>query len=229
VFGAFLELIRRIYDTAVKRLAASDLFTSEMFNILRVFAAANIIGQFVRLYDAVDTKAPSSEDVAPASSASALAQPAGSENYFEFFQKNSADLSLLDPAAINDITAFYTFLKGARDATGAFRLWNEPRRTTAIEKDDVVSVVYLCFLMTVHGKLALECIIGSKKNRKSVDDIVAGVLLQCFAFLDHVVAQDDFRRPRIEERRASCADLKQKYAYEFGPTESPLASTQPAA
>src|ERR1700722_6799260 len=33
VLGVFVEIVRRIYDTAARRIAIIDLFTSEMFNI----------------------------------------------------------------------------------------------------------------------------------------------------------------------------------------------------
>jgi|HubBroStandDraft_4_1064222.scaffolds.fasta_scaffold171015_2 hypothetical protein len=229
VFGAFLELLRRIHDTAVKRLAIVDLFTSEIFNILRAFAAANIIGGFARLYDITDTEelaGPGNATGAPP--AAGLAHSAGGENYFNIFQSSSPDLSLLDPSVVNDITAFYTFLKTARDATGAFRQWQDPRYSAAIKKEDIVTVVYLCFLMTVHGMLALEHIVVSRNNWDLIEDISAGVLLQGFAILDSVVPHEDFRRPRIEQRREHCAQLQQKYGYEFGPIKPQLSSIRPA-
>jgi len=37
VFGTFIELLRRTYDSAIKRLAAIDLFTSEILSIARIF------------------------------------------------------------------------------------------------------------------------------------------------------------------------------------------------
>jgi hypothetical protein len=229
VLGAFLELLRRIYDTAVKRLAIVDLFTSEMFNILRAFAAANIIGGFARLYDIADTEELAGPGTVTGSPpAAGLAHPAGDENYYDIFQSSSADLSLLDPSVVNDITAFYTFLKTARDATGAFRQWQDPRYSAAIKKEDIVTVVYLCFLMTVHGMLALERIVVSRNNWDLIEDISAGVLLQSFAILDSVVPRDDFRRPRIEQRREHCAQLQQKYGYEFGPVKPQLSSIRPA-
>jgi hypothetical protein len=36
VFGTFIELLRRTYDTALRRLATIDMFTSEILSIMRV-------------------------------------------------------------------------------------------------------------------------------------------------------------------------------------------------
>ena len=71
VFGTFIELLRRTYDTALRRLATIDMFTSEILSIMRVFGSANIIGDFVRLYDR--TRSP----VVPTSDAVAAASTAG--------------------------------------------------------------------------------------------------------------------------------------------------------
>jgi hypothetical protein len=119
VFGTFIELLRRTYDTAVKRLSTIDLFTSEILSIMRVFAAGNIVGEFVRLYDKVDSGDPDTGRSAPSGSQpsekslqSGFADSARKENYFSIFDKNSSDLGSLDPAVVNDITAFYHFPQG---------------------------------------------------------------------------------------------------------------------
>lgn len=228
-FGVLAELVRRIYDTAVKRLAVTDLFTSEMFSILRTFVAGNIIGKLTLLYDMADKEAHAAAGMkAETRSAAALARPAGSENYFSIFETSSSDLGLLDPAVINDITAFYTFLKAARDATGALKSWTDEPYTAAMKKEDIVNIVYLCFLMTLQGRLALGRLIVSKDNFRLVEDILAGVLLQCFVLLNFAIPPGDFRRDKIVERRKMCAELRKDYNYQFGP-EMPVEENKAAA
>jgi hypothetical protein len=231
VFGTFVELLRRTYDAAIKRLSTIDLFTSEVLSIVRVFASGNIIGHFVRLYDKIDagqTEAfrdhSSSAPAQLSSSPSGFADTARKENYFSIFDKNSSDLGGLDPAAVNDITAFYTFLKASRDATGSMDRWKDPNHDTSMKKEDLITIIYLCFLMTIHGSLALDRLVSSEANRSIVGNIVSGVQLQCFVFLDCAVPRNDFRFARIEERRENCAMLRAKYGYDFGPT---LAGTPP--
>lgn len=220
VFGTFIELIRRIYDTAIKRMATVDLFTSEILSIFRVFTAANIIGDFVLLYDRLVSKVPVSKEQIiatpiPTSLPKGFADVARGENYFNIFENNSAELGALDPAVIHDVTAFYTFLRASRDATGALRLWKEPDYDITSKMEDIVSIVFLCFLMTVHGKRALDSLVYSSENRRIIDDILSGVLLQCFSFLDTTLRWDDFRRPRINQRSQVCARLRKDYGYRW--------------
>ncbi len=218
IFGTFIELLRRTYDSAIKRLASIDLFTSEILSIMRVFASANIIGDFVRLYVQIDTPKQTSQsekDPHTGKGPVGFADSARSEDYFTIFNKNVSDLASLDPAVVNDITAFYTFLKASRDATGAIQLWKSPEYEASAKKEDIVAVIYLCFLMSVHGQLALDRLISSDVNRKIADDIFAGVMLQCFGFLVQTIPKDDFRWPRIDQRRGKCEQLRKDYNYAF--------------
>jgi hypothetical protein len=218
VFGTFIELLRRTYDTAIKRLASIDLFTSEILSIMRVFASANIIGDFVRLYVQIDTRKQASQSETDPNTGKGpvgFADSARREDYFTIFNKNVSDLASLDPAVVNDITAFYTFLKASRDATGAIQLWKSPEYEASAKKADIVAIIYLCFLMSVHGQLALDRLITSDVNRKIADDIFAGVMLQCFGFLGRIIPKDDFRWPRIDQRRGKCDQLRKDYNYDF--------------
>jgi hypothetical protein len=221
IFGTILEVLRRTYETAVKRLATIDLFSIEMLSIMRVFAAANIIGDFVCLYDKATPSGGPNQSAAdgtkPKPSPIGFADSARKENYFSIFDKNSTELGGVDPAIVNDVTAFYTFLRASRDATGALQLWKEPSYDVERMKADVIAIIYLCFLMSVHGLRALDVLITSKNNKYIANDIVAGVQLQCFAFLDYVLPDEDFRRERLDQRRTDCRKLQQEYGYLFGP------------
>lgn len=82
VFGTFIELLRRTYDAALKRLATIDLFTSEILSIIRVFASANIIGDFIRLYDRTGTAVGSASDPIVGTAGIGFADSARNEDYF---------------------------------------------------------------------------------------------------------------------------------------------------
>jgi hypothetical protein len=177
-----------------------------------VFAAGNIVGQFVRLYDKIGQDPPTQGE--------GLADAARGENYLSIFEASASDSGLLEPALVKDITAFYTFLKASRDATGALKLWEKPYEAE-MKQQDVITIVYLCFLLSVHGHLALKNLIWSSHNFTIAEDVLAGVLLQCFTFLHRVLPDDDFRKPRITQRRPLCVELKKKYCYKFGPDPLP--------
>jgi hypothetical protein len=232
VFGTFIELLRRTYDAAIKRLATIDLFTSEILSIMRVFASANIVGDFVRLYDRLEETGNVAVQMgnAPAektegTGAFGFADAARNEDYFTIFNANAADLASLDPAVVNDIAAFYTFLKASRDATGAMQLWKSPQYQMHDKRRDIIAIIFACFLMSLHGQQALEKLIASNNNREIANDIFAGVMLQCFAFLYYVIPATDFRWERIENRRQKCEGLRLLFSYEI-PLERNL-SKQP--
>lgn len=228
VFGTFIELLRRTYDAALKRLATIDLFTSEILSIMRVFASANIIGDFIRLYARTNAPVKSASDHVAAFGTGGVgfADTARKEDYFTIFNNSASDLATLDSAVANDITAFYTFLKASRDATGAIQLWKSPEYEEADKRDDIVAIVYLCFLMSVHGQLGLEKLITSENNLRIANDIFAGVMLQCFHFLIYVLPKDDYRWRRIEQRRKRCEGFGLMFGYEFANEPTVCAAAQ---
>jgi hypothetical protein len=119
------------------------IFTSEILSIFRVFAAANIVGYFVYLYDRIEhsTKVGGSESPSPVG----FADTARKENYFCIFERNSGELGTVDPSAVNDVTAFYAFLRAARDATRSIQLWKNPDYNSETMKADIIGVILFVF------------------------------------------------------------------------------------
>src|SRR5262249_963243 len=120
-----------------------------------------------------------------------FADTARRENYFSIFEKNASDIGFLDPGLVNDVTAFYTFLKGSRDATLVMNRWSESHYDYAKKKEDIIGIIYLVFLMMVHGKRSLDRLLKSSGNERFAEDIIAGIMLQCFFFLDRVMSDTD--------------------------------------
>ena len=220
LLGAFLELIRRTLDTAFKRLTMIDLFVAEIVSILRVFSAANIIGDFAAQYLRV-SDATASHSSTESDSGIGFADSARKENYLTVFEKNSAELGALGSAVVNDVTAFWTFFKASRDATGAIANWAKANYSAQQKKEDLIAIIHLCFLMTLHGHEALKSLIplNHKKNLEHAEDILAGVQLQCFMFLDAVLP---IGRARLNQRRERCEILARRYQYAFVAGKQPI-------
>ncbi|MDA9503575.1 hypothetical protein XI09_01715 [Bradyrhizobium sp. CCBAU 11386] len=216
LLGALLELIRRTLDTAFKRLTTIDLFVAEIVSILRVFSAANIIGDFAAQYLRVSDATASHSSTEPDSGVG-FADSARKESYLTVFEKNSAELGALGSQVVNNVTAFSTFFKASRDATGAIANWTKAGYSQQQKKDDLIAIIDLCFLMTLHGHEALKYLISPnhENNFKHAENILASVQLQCFMFLDAVLPMDNFRRPRLKQRRERCEKLAQQYGYVF--------------
>ncbi|MGY3487943.1 hypothetical protein ACVW1C_005826 [Bradyrhizobium sp. USDA 4011] len=88
-------------------------------------------------------------------------------DYFTIFKANASDLASLDPAVVNDITAFYTFLKASRDATGAMQLWTSPQHQVVDKQKDIIAIIFSCFLMSVHGQRGLKSSSVPRKTGRS--------------------------------------------------------------
>lgn len=217
VVAAILELLRRLYETIIKRMSTYESFSSEIISIVRSFSSGNIVGQFIRLYDVIDQEAAKTADGITGEhhiASSAFARPAGKENYFNVFEKNCSDLGVLPAKAVNDIVAFYTFLKAARDATGRTKMWKNQSYEKWKKKEDVIGIVYLCFLMTIHAKASLRILL-KKKNITIANDIVDVVWWQCFRFLFEVIPEADYLYGWIKQRKTECLKIEAKYGYEY--------------
>jgi hypothetical protein len=121
IFGGFIGVISRLIENAQKRLGTVDLFTSEILSIGQVFTSSNIVGAFVQLYDRLARAQPEQDTVGPGG----FADVARKESYSSVFDKNNSDLGHLSSDVVSNITAFYTFFKASRDATGAIQLWGK--------------------------------------------------------------------------------------------------------
>ena len=188
--GSLFALYKYLDNLAKNRLGAIDLIAGEIVGIGRVFAAANIIGGFIEQYQAT---------LYGQATIRGFADSAGKESYYTMYERSTDGLGSISPALLEHIALFYTFLKGARDATGALRLWNA-RYPSSQKRVDIVNIIYLCFLQILNGRHALENLIDDQNQRTRSVDIFLGIELQCFAFLLLSISSDDYRFPGLEAR-----------------------------
>jgi hypothetical protein len=220
-FGGLTTIAAKLIENSQKRLATVDLFTSEILSIGRVFISSNIVGMFVHLFDELSKP----NLVLEASSNGGLDAPlqigpfgfadaARKESYFTIFEKNSTDLGPLSADIISDVTAFYTFLKASRDATGAMSLWKEPYYVNSMQRNDVISVLYNCFLMAIHGRLALNGLIEQDQRAKYASEVFNSIEVKCYCFLITVLQRFDQRYRILYERRDYYLGVAKCYANE---------------
>jgi hypothetical protein len=195
-----------LHTTITKRRGAAAMMTSEIMAIARIFAAANIVGEFVEQYARLEKTG--------AMTPNGFGDVARKENYFSIFDKTVENLSSLQLKALYDVTSFYTFMKAARDATGAISLWKEGYPVEQC-KEDVVSIVYLCFLQLMHGHFAVEGLIEKNETKHLLwaEEIFTGTELQCFLFLFLVLKEGDFRRDAINLRGARYEALAKMHGF----------------
>jgi hypothetical protein len=219
IFGGLITISAKLIESSQKRLATVDLFASEILSIGRVFVSINIVGSFIHLFEQLskETSHPDDHSSAevkngPPGGPQGFADAARKESYFTIFEKNNADLGPLAADIISDVTAFYTFLKASRDATGSMSLWKESYYNGDMRRNDIISIIYNCFLMAIHGRKSLCHLIEEKNRVKYAVDVFNSIELKCYCFLLTVLEPLDPRFRLLSERRDFYMNVIKSYA-----------------
>lgn len=147
IVGVGGGIVRLYWERANLRVGTADALASDILSIGRVFLAGDIIGDFARLSWNADS-------AGSAPKPRGFADIARSENYFTVFEANLSEIRGLPVGPVSEVTAFYTMLKGSRDATGALAGWPHQGRSTQ-PKRDVANIIYMCLLCAEHGRRAV--------------------------------------------------------------------------
>jgi hypothetical protein len=130
------------------------------------------------------------------------------ENYFPVFENNTADLQTLEARVVIKITAFYTYMKAARDAgrslsaigaqdeDGAFPAVSSPRNTS--RQEVLRNLLYMLYLAFESGRLAIEDLVEYEPER--ADDIITILIseLEAYRFLrSQFIDEADVRHQRL--------------------------------
>jgi hypothetical protein len=212
LFAFCCLIIGWAYRSASARLGVVDLFACEIATLCRVGTVFDIGKHFVALYEPAEPRL--SQRQAPTTGR--LPQDAGpfvsQEQYFPVFDSNSRDLQLLEARVVNDIVAFYTYMKAMRDslrrlasieaahhdtvATTPTGLRDESQRQLAI-----LNVIYMTYLAYESGRLAIESLVEFDPAKAENCMVVLITELTCYAFLVRCFGESDLRRKRLELRR----------------------------
>lgn len=218
------------YDLANKRAGTIDMITSDIISIARLFVALQVLDDFMA--DArCCKKAKLSAGTTPgdpASDASADPRPghgtpnprgrgfadsARSSDYFAVFHAVILDLRALDAGPVNDVTAFYTFFKGGRDATESAERWKNLDYPPQSKINDIVAIIYAMNLSLIHGRRAIRILVQDPTLRKAVDKIFKDLIVKGLLFLEEFLtdkgdARREYNVARIEALCAEDDELK---------------------
>jgi hypothetical protein len=190
ITGALLAGFLKLYDIGEKRLGTVDLFANDILSIIRVLSAKNTTESLVRHYEN-----PTLAD---------YPDTARREDYLGLFGSCAKDLGFLPRTTIAQVTAFYTFLKAARDTRGTLSAINQTKTGQAEyvldkEKQDILlNTMYLMFLCLEAGYYALLSLEDDKAEFAKYDPMLKRKLSQTSKFLKSVLPPDDPRRMRLE-------------------------------
>jgi len=190
------------------RLGVVDLFACEISTLCRVSAALDSVQRRVEAFDAGPVPGPpppASPALAPATPGSTPAPPppkaaaeaahpfTSQEDYFPVFSANSHDLQSLEASTVITITAFYTYMKAARDGLRALA-------DIVPDKDDLApppatglapgvwrgaqrNILYMLFLAMEAGRQAVGHLVEFEPEKAERTIIVLLSELEAYRFL----------------------------------------------
>lgn len=229
--GALLAVIggtvARFYELANKRAGTIDMITSDIISITRLFVAVQVLDDFMAdarhcrdamrnagttpKGPAIDARGdPRPGNGAPTPRGQGFADKARSSDYFAVFHAVIPDLRALDAGPVNDVTAFYTFFKGGRDATESAERWKNADYPPQSRINDIVAIIYAMNLSLLHGRRAIRILVQDPTLRKAADKIFEDLIIEGLSFLDEFlpVNGDDRRKYNRARIDAMCAEDK---------------------
>jgi hypothetical protein len=223
LFGAFLAVVggtaARFYDLANRRAGTIDMIASDIISTIRLIVALNILDDFMAKAKALQAevdKGPASGAQAPAPAADAAAHQRGGtreqlgpgfadtarrSDYFAVFNALITDLRALDSWTVSHVTAFYTFLKGARDATESLERWKNTEYRAEWKINDIVAIIYAMNLCVIHGRCAIGLLVQDADIRQTVDTFLKGVIVKNVRFIDETIRDDHDLRWQVNRAR----------------------------
>jgi hypothetical protein len=197
IYGAVLAWA---YLSASSRLGVVDLFACEIITLCRVGLTFDIAKYYVEQYKT------------PGATAAFVSE----EDYFPVFDNNSRDLQLLESSIVNNITAFYTYMKATRDSLRKLALVkiSKPAKTKLTSPDEkpeldawqatMFSVLFLSF---ESGRNAISELIEYEPRAAENKMVMLITELTLYSFLLEYFErrarpeQDQLWRSRLKVRR----------------------------
>jgi hypothetical protein len=188
------------YLSASARLGVVDLFACEIITICRVGVAFDIGKSYVEQYKQ-----------GPPKHSGATVKFVSQEEYFPVFDSNSKDLQLLESSIVNNITAFYTYMKATRDALRRLQQVEvEKASPTSPDLDyswhnNIFNVIYMLFLAHESGRKAIHELIEYEPIATEQKMVILITELKCYSFLLKYFEDkhDQLRHSRLKVRELS--------------------------
>jgi hypothetical protein len=214
IYGAVLAWA---YLSASARLGIVDLFACEISTLCRVGSVFDIGRRYMERYDAVPLEEEHTAEEKPTRAPTTFVSQ---EEYFPVFANNSKDLEQLESAIVNDITAFYTYMKATRDSQRNLAQIKPspaakagPRTSDAGTEaktqanpepdpwhDAMANMIYVTFLAFESGRKAIEHLIEYEPTAAENKIVILLTELKCYSFLLGHFRQDQLRYSRLRQR-----------------------------
>lgn len=204
--GAFIGAVGAVgcgvlawtYQTGSARLGVVDLFACEIATLCRVAAVVDMVPRYTSLYETGPqaARAHNSNGDMPADPGHFTSQ----ESYFPVFDSSVKDLQQLEADVVENVTAFYTYMKVMRDslrkladippaANGASDSWHRA----------ICNVIYMQFLGLESARKAIEGLVEYEPTK--AEDVFTILLseLRAYGFLREQFT-DELKRRLLQAR-----------------------------
>jgi hypothetical protein len=240
LIGAAAIAMGWIYRTASNRLGTVDLFAYEITTLCRVGTIVNAIDRYIKLFNHHNYEIGHdlSQDHNPlnASPASSAVRPANirrftsGENYFPIFERNSSDLRSLEAGAVTNVTAFFTYMKVARDylrRLGDLDSSNANMMLKIELQHSSINLIYILFLAYESARNAIADLIEYEPTRAEVTIVILLSELSAYGFLIEYFRDDSMWQRRLHLRAHDYVeDLKDLHGRVFDPLNNCSSETR---
>lgn len=175
------------YQAGSRRLGVVDLFACEIATLCRVGTVVEFIPHMLTQYNAIGS-AP--KKPAQAERPSQALGFSSKENYFPVFETNAKDLQVLEADVVNNVTAFYTYMKATRDT---LRQLAELRLSEAPDDEQrkaVINVIFMVFLAYESARRAIDDLIEFEPTHAENEIVLLFTELPAFRFLHGIYAPE---------------------------------------
>jgi hypothetical protein len=188
------------YQTGSARLGVVDLFACEIATLCRVAAVVDMVPRYIALFEGgPQTAQPRDLDGdMPVDGSHFTSQ----ESYFPVFESSVKDLQPLEADVVDNVTAFYTYMKVMRDSLRKLADIH-PSPAAGAGNDDwhraLVSVIYMQFLGLESARKSIKGLVEHEPAK--AEDIFTILLseLVAYGFLRERF-KGDLRQRRLEAR-----------------------------
>ena len=205
------------YQTGSARLGVVDLFACEIATLCRVAAVVDMVPRYIALFRTGPEIAPlrDIDGDMPTDGGHFTSQ----ESYFPVFNSSVKDLQQLEADVVDNVTAFYTYMKVMRDSLRKLADIH-PRPGAGATRDDwhraICNVVYMQFLGLESARKAIADLVEFEPIRAEDTFTILLSELVAYGFLREQF-KGDLRQRRLEAR-------DEKYRQEIPALYSELAA-----
>jgi hypothetical protein len=192
------------YQAGSARLGVVDLFACEIATLCRVAAVVDMVPRYTALFHDGPVATEQSHDIdgdMPTDGSRFTSQ----ESYFPVFDSSVKDLQLLEADVVDNVTAFYTYMKVMRDSLRKLAEIRPP--TGVIRSGDswhraICNIVYMQFLGLESARKAIRDLVEFEPTRAEDSFTILLSELVAYGFLREQF-KGDLRQRRLEARDES--------------------------